>query len=108
MRSQAELDLTLTESSLSLTNNQSVDQTDTSIGELKHQPNHIHMSPHVWRRERGRKSQGCMLWCTPSSSQINSFNQGMVISSQSNADETNFSQIGANPTDLGFGVFSII
>ena len=64
--------------------------------------------PHVWRREGGRNSQDCMLWCTPRSAHITSFSQGIVRSSQSQADETNFSQIEANPNDLGFGVFSII
>ena len=42
------------------------------------------------------------------SAQISSFYQGMVISSQSQVDETDFSQIGENTDDLGFGVFSII
>ena len=56
----------------------------------------------MWRREGGRNSQDCMHKCTPILAQITSFSQGIVRSGQSQANETDFSQIGANPNDLGF------
>ena len=37
---------------------------------------------------------------------ISAFNQGIATPSLSKANETDFNQIGANPTDLGFWEYS--
>ena len=39
---------------------------------------------------------------------INTFSQGIITIGQSKSDETDFNQIGANPTDLGTWICSII
>ena len=49
-----------------------------------------------------------MSMLSSSSVLIHAFSQGMGTPSKSEGDETDFSQIGANPTDLGIFIFSII
>ena len=83
-------------------------RSDTSLSELTHPSNHCQIDPHAEEREGGRNPQTWVSQLSSSSALINAFSQGMTTPSQSEADETDFNQIGAKSTDLGTWICSII